>query len=516
MKILKQDVLLSFFLYSIILGIFLFEEIGKFGSFNYLLDDAYIHLAFAKNLASLGIPSADSYSLSNPSSSPLWSMLLATFYKCNIIKSYFEYVPLFLNIVFSLLAIYQFNILSKNIFKKINILFLNITNVFFVLSVPLVTLTLMGMEHVLQLFLALYLLNIVLKENKNILKLTIVSSLLVLVRYEMSLFLIFTFAFYILLIDRKKETLIKYTKVLIMASIPIIIYGLIMKFHYNLSFFPDSVISKLNGHSTIMDMLFNFNKEENKNEFSMLFFYTFTYFSLLLISILTIFIEKNKKIIFISLIGLVMTLFQLFFSSLVPIRYEAYLIPILIILVFNFLLFKKSIVIKMLAISYIILIIIIKIVFLMFVTYYGIGNIHDQQIKNANFIERNKIKSVALNDLGAVSYFTNSKIIDLEGLGTHKIAILKEKNKLNGKALKNVIIKNNVEWIIIYDKWYLNEDIIPNKCVKIGFSKLKNNYICGDARVDYYYCANHIKKAQKMFKVLMKNNTDKGVKFYVR
>lgn len=194
-----------------------------------------------------------------------------------------------------------------------------------------------------------------------------------------------------------------------------------------------------------------------------------------------------------------MSIFQLLFSGLCPIRYEAYLVPLLVIMLFDLLFFSKSNIIKVGISGLLFIMVISKVIFPLITGYYGTINIYDQQILNSDFVNTNKIKTVALNDLGTISFFTNAKIIDLEGLGTHSIAKMKENGTYTSKKVRKEIIDNNTDWMIIYDSWYKNENIIPPKCIKIGKTIMKNNYICGSNEVDYYYCGNNTKKAKMEF-----------------
>ena len=98
----KIELGIPFIVYIILVSIFIIHPISKFGNFVYMLDDAYIHLAFSENIANLGKPSVDSFSLSNPSSSPFWTIILISLYKLLNIGKEFQYVPLILNVIFSL------------------------------------------------------------------------------------------------------------------------------------------------------------------------------------------------------------------------------------------------------------------------------------------------------------------------------------------------------------------------------------------------------------------------------
>lgn len=71
------------------------------GKLVYSLDDPYIHLALAENIFN-GHYGVNTLENSAPSSSPIWPFLLAPF----SFLSFFEYVPLIINLLASLLTLF--------------------------------------------------------------------------------------------------------------------------------------------------------------------------------------------------------------------------------------------------------------------------------------------------------------------------------------------------------------------------------------------------------------------------
>ncbi len=160
-------------------AIYLFND----GKFIYSLDDPYIHLSLARNIfqghygINLSEPSA-------PSSSILWPFILAIFAPL----PFFEYVPLILNVLFGGGILFF-------IHKTINLIFQNTLSMgkktffisLFIIIGAITPLVWAGMEHVLQIFLAVVIsynlldLEINNKFNRSLLLAVIINAL---VRYE--------------------------------------------------------------------------------------------------------------------------------------------------------------------------------------------------------------------------------------------------------------------------------------------------------------------------------------------
>lgn len=66
--------------------------------FVYPLDDTYIHMGMAKNLATHGVWGVNRYHFSSSSSSPLWTLTLAGAYLVTGVR---EATPLILNLIFA-------------------------------------------------------------------------------------------------------------------------------------------------------------------------------------------------------------------------------------------------------------------------------------------------------------------------------------------------------------------------------------------------------------------------------
>lgn len=70
--------------------------------FTYALDDAYVHMAIAKNLAHTGVWGVTPFAFSGASSSPAWVVLLGLSYR---LWGASEFLPLFLNLAAGVTAL---------------------------------------------------------------------------------------------------------------------------------------------------------------------------------------------------------------------------------------------------------------------------------------------------------------------------------------------------------------------------------------------------------------------------
>lgn len=118
------------------------------GHIGYALDDAYIHMAIAKNFAFHGVWGVTPYQAVSASSSPGWVLVLALCFK---VFGNQAWIPLALNVLSGLGAAYVIDRLLKPYAKNLWLRAGLLTAILF--AVPLSYFTLLGMEHTLQILL---------------------------------------------------------------------------------------------------------------------------------------------------------------------------------------------------------------------------------------------------------------------------------------------------------------------------------------------------------------------------
>ncbi|MCS6982267.1 MAG: hypothetical protein NZM65_08745 [Flavobacteriales bacterium] len=109
-------------------------------------------------------------------------------------------------------------------------------------------------------------------------------------------------------------------------------------------------------------------------------------------------------------------------------------------------------------------------------------NIFQQQIQTARLLNAYfPEKTIAVNDIGAVSYFTNCHILDLIGLGNRTVLSL----RLHApEKLEAYFTSLSYDLMAIYDRWF-SDTPFQNRTL-IGRFTIPHNYICGDSTVSYY------------------------------
>ena len=117
-------------------------------------------------------------------------------------------------------------------------------------------------------------------------------------------------------------------------------------------------------------------------------------------------------------------------------------------------------------------------------------NINSQQVKLANWVKENvgKNETIALNDIGAITFINKNRVIDMAGLITPEILKYRTYNwDDNLDSINYLLKKNNVSYIIIYDHWfteYLNK--YGNTLTYITSAVLEDNTICGGIEMKVY------------------------------
>jgi len=421
------------------------------------LDDAYIHFQFSKNISEGNGFSYNSGTETPGSTSPLWTMLLSFFYNINndqIITS------LILSCIFELGTLIVIYLI---VYKRTGNKLLS----FFTSSMLLFTGRFLwasgsGMEITFYSFL-ISLIILFNQTNKNSLLISLFIGISVLIRPESYLifffFLISRFFYYkkiskIFLLETFFNILI-----FLIIALPYIIFCL--KTTGNL--FPNTFFAQNETSSDFISTILYAGK------------YLFRYIYLILMDnpLLGIFLPfsvfqliKNKNINSNIFILLITFGFPLFSSFLAPNlrhhgRYIIPFIPIYYIFAFSsFEYWKKLKIIK----HALILILFLYMFFMQYIWLKtlsaNINDINRVQVTVGKWVDNNinKNEIIALNDIGAITYYSDNKIFDTVGLVSPEIL---EKYKGQTKQQKEEILWNYIkekkfDYIIILPSWYPN------------------------------------------------------------
>lgn len=429
-------------------------------NFHYSLDDPYIHLEIANNIVEHSNYGINSNEFTSPSSSPLWTILIALSIK---IFGNNELIPLYLNILFALLAIFVLNRLNDSIYYKILLTF-----ALLVASIP--GLIVNGMEHTLHISLFVFLffkINSNLESKSSNLSPTIIilTFLLPLIRYE---YIFFSFIISSILIFKKN-----YKEAITLGMISLI--GIFVFGFFAVSnggtFIPTSILLKSDIDSnSLFQIIHRFGYKWILNLsgtpelililFSMIILYA---------------VNRSTKYKFHILSYSFLLLFHSYFAKFGWLyRYEAYLIITGLVIIILNLIENKSILKNIGKTLALVLFFVFSIIFVYRMVEVNteskkaISKLNIQQYQMAKFVKQYyNSKSVACNDIGAIAYYSDSYIIDLFGLGNNAVTYAKINKLPLQKVYINELESNNCELIIIYKNWFVGPNSLPDGYIEI-------------------------------------------------
>lgn len=462
--------------------------------FIYGVDDAYIHMAMAKNLALHGVWGMTPYEFTQSSSSSLWTLLLSGTY---FISGVSEYTPFIMNILASLGVIMLSYYILKTYSLSPTYIFIVLCLIIFVSPLPL--LTFLGMEHILHLFLMIlyaYLTARLLSAEDDTdtslysLGLLVLTPLMISTRFE-SLSFIVILAF--LLVLKRKYTLAGL--ICLLAILPSILFGAVALWMGNWVI-PTTAI-KLRTPVTSIKYMLKCGTVES------LLVYLFAVIGLLL------YVQRaeKQKMWDRRQIALTMAVGCIICQAFVMpygwfLRYAGYLIG-LNILILGFCLkewfaeFVPNHAQRLHATIAKVLLVIIVASPMVFKAIVGLilivpasKNIYDQQYQMAQFVKQFYPEgTIACNDIGAISFYNDHvHLVDLAGLASAEIAFehIKEAQtqKFNIPFYEEQITKHNTDLIVIYESWF--QDSMSTKWIKVGEWELLKKIVVGDVKVSFF------------------------------
>jgi hypothetical protein len=475
------------------------------GEFSYALDDTYIHLAVAQNLATHGVWGINPDDFTPVTSSLTWPLLLAAL---GVAASWGIWVPLVLNIFLAIAVLW---IVDRWIIEqRVSWLVRGAVLAGLILVVPLGVLTILGLEHVLQIGLALLLLRWGIERidesgpgSEGSARGVMLAVLLVATRFE-GIFLVVSIGWLMRRANRSYEA-----AVLVLAGlVPILSFGG-LNLLFGERFLPTPVWMKGKLASEFLPVLrdsgsdpalwFQFGLDflvlgplRNLAEVGVLAW-------MVLFGLARLVWSQRRGIRLVALGILLMTTWlHLTFARTGWLgRYEAWLIAMFAVVlaptaqrVFDLARqgrWNLRILAPIALIVFGLFPVRARVASTMFQANRGSTNIYEQQIQMARFLgEFRSGESIALNDIGAVAYYSGVEVVDLWGLANVDIAQLRLSGRLNPIEVDWEARTRGVEVAAMYESVLEESGGVPDDWQPIVDWRIHRNAVCGSAKLTWY------------------------------
>jgi hypothetical protein len=464
------------------------------GILAYPLDDTFIHMAVAKNLAFEHYWGIAGHTFASTSSSPFYTILLAAVFK---LFGVHVIIPLLLNIIAGVLVIIVMHQWLKHqaLSRIVQLVILVLVN--FLTPLPLVVIS--GMEHTFQLlftFLFVFSFAEATTNNKFPLVLYLYGILMVTTRYEC--LPILGIVCLILLTRRQWAQAITLGAV---SVIPITLFGLyaMSKGSY---FMPNSVLLKAGlPHSLHGWLSFVLDDIWFKIFFSPRD-YNFLAAQRLLLLLPLVYLaylpelrsQRSYRYILLILMGAVLAHVAFAFPANFP-RYEDYLVACSVLIMGTLIAkYRRAIpmaqfkgaqwlVVAMLILLFIPLLIRSEKTFQKSRQY--CLNIFEQQYQLSQFVHTYYDSTpVAFNDIGAISFYSKGDKLDLWGLASIEVAKAKKKNYWTPAFADTLIHQHHTKLAILYDTWF--DPALLHRWTKVACWHNQHNVVLGDDSVSFF------------------------------
>lgn len=487
-----------------ILLLFLLRSLGNNGGhLIYALDDPYIHMAMAKNLALHGVWGATRYAFSSTSSSPLWTALLALSYLIFGVNELAPFVLSLASCVVCVCVLYallrKYGLAGAPLFVVLNAI---------VYTTPLPSLVFTGLEHILHTTLSLLLVERGADalcashwSARRFAQVAGLAFLLTLTRYE-GLFLVGVLCAFLALRRRWGAAVVTAGA----GLAPIVGLGLLSMAHGGY-FLPNSVLLKGNVPSvSLWDALAAYTGAWYQQMLQAPHVLT------LVLVALALFVREARARSLWEKPTLMLALFVLAALAHMQLartgwffRYEAYLMSLG--------LFAVAVAARECMLSagrpamdrerlpaYLgaaLLILILawpvlgRALGALRITPRATTNIYEQQYQMGRFVrEFYEGQSIALNDIGAVNYLADVRCLDIVGLASTEVARARLEGHYDAATIGTLAERQGVRIAIVYDH-LLTKRIggVPQGWVRVGQWRIRKNVVCEDDTVSFYAVA---------------------------
>jgi hypothetical protein len=117
----------------------------------------------------------------------------------------------------------------------------------------------------------------------------------------------------------------------------------------------------------------------------------------------------------------------------------------------------------------------------------AVGNIYEQQIQMGRFLGRYyRGASVAANDIGAIDWLADLRVLDLWGLASRDVAGAKLTGRYTTAGIAQLARSRGVRVAVIYERWLDAAGGVPPEWVRAGRWRVASSVVLGDRTVAFY------------------------------
>lgn len=472
------------------------------GHLVYALDDAYIHMAIAKNLSQHGVWGVTRYAFSSSSSSILWTLSLAVVYALFGVN---EVAPLILNVIAAVLIAALVNrVLSR---EGRNATYVVVAWLAVMFLTPVAPLVLAGMEHVAQILIDIAFVYVAARalagdgfqsRRAPVALLAALSALAALIRFE-GMFLVL--AVCALFVARRR--LGQAVLAGLAGFLPVVLYGV-----YSISngqyFLPNPVLMKratyaLTPSQDVIDLILIALERLAEAPHVLI---------LLLAALSILYVEFSRRGTLWETSSLMLIVFA---AAAFPhlllaqtgwfYRYEAYLIALGTLGVAlalgrrvpgrTPLKASRNTAVKAGIAAAAVIVGASPIVPRAYLSHreapQGTRNIYEQQVQMSRFLKAYyEGEVVAANDIGAINFYADIRCLDLWGLSTLDVTRARLEGRFNTDVLSALAQANGAKIAVAYEVWYAEFGGLPKQWNLIGQWTIDKNVVAGSPVVSFY------------------------------
>lgn len=479
------------------IGAYTVQKMVEFngGRYVYTLDDAYIHLAAASNLVEHGVFGVTRHAFSSSTSSPLFTLTLAALVG---LFGRSDVYPLLLSVVAALVLLFAYHRLLLSF--DVGMVGRLVLMLVFAHMSGMLWSAHMGLEHVLHLCVSLLLVmhwQTLYERRAGVDALLMLLAVVALsVRFE-SLFLVGALSV-MLLVDRRPGAAVLLSAA---ALLPLVVYGVVSLANGGLVL-PNSLIMKGIVHQgDDRSGILHFLGYRAVSLFGM----TWTYYILPLLVVPGLLLsplrtDRRMHVVFVLLMTLVLHMMLLDYGGQRD-RYVAYLFGLFaayggilmhsVVRTYpNAWMGRERVLVRIgLVLFFGMLIVPMHFEWKQRVSDVPAmsKNIGDQQIHMATFVRDflPDTMAIAVNDIGAVSYYSRVPILDLYGIGDDEVTLSWYRGEFTTARISELLRARGVRLLLVYTRWFHYVRALPHGLLPVGEWTIANNLVCGDDNVAF-------------------------------